>query len=279
VRLAAELGAPVRKVRLLGEPRPNRMTWAVGAHDLGELVVKARLEDWAGEKTRWCAAHLPLLGRRGYPVPEIVWHGALEEGWYLVVQRRLAGSSLRSLDARLLDAMLELVELQADAGIGAEERDFAAYQALVLFEGWDHVWRDAEVAAPRLCARVRRWLEPVWGLRLPARDFANNDLNVTNVLADGATITGVVDWDEFGLNSRAADLVALAFDCERLRDAAAVAKLLDRIVEIAGEDGLRCLMSYRTIAHVSARVRRGEVEGVRESIAAAERLLDRLGAA
>jgi len=36
------------------------------------------------------------------------------------------------------------------------------------------------------------------------------------VLSEGKTITGVVDWDQFGLNIRAADLTALACDCERL---------------------------------------------------------------
>jgi len=54
-----------------------------------------------------------------------------------------------------------------------------------------------------VCTRVRRWLEPVWGLRLPPADYVSNDLNLPNILTGGALITGVVDWDEFGLGSRA----------------------------------------------------------------------------
>jgi len=50
---------------------------------------------------------------------------------------------------------------------------------------------------------VRRWPEPVWGLRLPPADYVTNDLNLPNILTGGALITGVVDWDEFGLGSRA----------------------------------------------------------------------------
>jgi aminoglycoside phosphotransferase (APT) family kinase protein len=72
----------------------------------------------------------------------------------------------------------------------------------VLFDDWDEVWADAPracAAAGSLCARLRRWLEPVWGLRLSAADYAHNDLNLSNVLTDGTRITGVVDWDEFGL--------------------------------------------------------------------------------
>jgi hypothetical protein len=287
-KLAAELAQPVRCAGLLGRPRENRATWAAEAEGIGELVVKVRLGDRADEKTRWCAENLPLLGARGYPVPEILWDGLLDAEWYVVVLRRLPGAPLRALDAPFLDAVLELVELQADAGIEAGGRNFAEYQALVLFDGWDRVWRDAERASPQaraLCARLRRWLRPVWGYRLPARDFAHNDLNLTNVLSDGTAITGVVDWDEFALNSRAADLTALAFDCERLAaggspaSAVAVGRLLGRVLEIAGEDGLRCLVSYRAIGHVSACARRREQEGLEESIGAAGRVLDRLGAA
>jgi aminoglycoside phosphotransferase (APT) family kinase protein len=52
-----------------------------------------------------------------------------------------------------------------------------------------------------------------------------HDLNLSNILTDGAQITGVVDWDEFGLGSRALDLVALALDCERAGEHAAADRL------------------------------------------------------
>jgi hypothetical protein len=58
----------------------------------------------------------------------------------------------------------------------------------------------------------------------------------------------VVDWDEFGLGSRALDLVALALDCERRGDHAAADRLLARAAQVAGSDGLRCLVSYGVIA-------------------------------
>ena len=67
--------------------------------------------------------------------------------------------------------------------------------------------------------------------------------------ARGARVsgTGVVDWDEFGLGSRALDLIALAFDCERDGGHAAADRLLARAAQVAGDDGLRCLVSYRAI--------------------------------
>jgi hypothetical protein len=249
--LARELGGPVLDAQPLTPWRGSR-TWAARSDGTGELVIKARCGDEAYTKTAWTAAHLPLLGTRGYPVPVIVWHGMLGDDWHVTVQNRLPGQPLTALSP-LLDAVLRLVELQADAGIPAGDRHFTGYVAHVLFDDWDDVWTNAArtcAAADQLCERLRDWLRPVWELRLEPVDFATNDLNLSNVLADGARITGVVDWDEFGLGSRALDLVALAFDCAQLGDWAATDRLLGRAGSIAGLDGLRCLVSYRAIAYL-----------------------------
>jgi hypothetical protein len=240
--IARELGEPVHGVRPLTPPRTSRMTWAARAKRTGPIVVKARYGDRADEKTQWCAAHLPALGARGYPVPVILWHGMVSAEWHVTVQNRLPGRPLHALDGPLLDTALHLVELQADAGIPAGDRDFTGYVANVLFDDWDEEWADAPracAAAGLLCARLRRWLQPAWGLRLPPADYANNDLNLSNILTDGARITAMVDWDEFGLGSRALDLVALAFDCERGGDHVTADRLLARAARVAGGDGLR----------------------------------------
>jgi len=253
--VARELGEAVDGGEPLVPARRSGMTWAARAQRAGAIVVKLRHGDRAYEKTQWCAAHLPALGARGYPVPAILWHGMIGSQWHVTVQNRFPGRPLFPLDGPLggpmLGALLDLVELQAGAVIPAGDRDFTGYVANVLFDDWDEVWADAPracAAAGPLCARLRRWLEPVWGLRLPAADYAHNDLNLSNVLTDGTRVTGVVDWDEFGLGSRALDLIALAFDCERCGDRAAADRLLARAAQVAGGDGLRCLVSYRVIA-------------------------------
>jgi aminoglycoside phosphotransferase (APT) family kinase protein len=249
-----ELGALVRDAHPLTPWRGSR-TWAARTDSLGKLVIKVRDGDEALAKTAWTAAHLPLLGARGYPVPSIVWHGMLDDQRHVTVQNRLPGRPLTALSPRLLDAVLRLVELQADAGIPAGDRHFTGYVAHVLFDDWDDVWVDAArsaAAAGQLCERLRVWLRPVWGLSLDPTDFATNDLNLSNGLTDGIKITGVVDWDEFGLGSRALDLVALAFDCAQLGDWPAVDRLLGRAGSIVGPDGLRCLVSYRAIAYLGS---------------------------
>jgi hypothetical protein len=248
--VARELGERVHDGEPLGPARKSAMTWAARARRTGLVVVKLRHGDRAAEKTQWCAAHLPVLGARGYPVPAIRWHGLIGEQWHVTVQNRLPGRPLYPLDGPLDD--------------------------------WDEVWSDAAQACPAagpLCARLRRWLQPVWGMRLEPADYAHNDLNLANVLTDGTGITGVVDWDEFGLGSRALDLIALAVDCERCGDHAAADVLLARAAEVAGGDGLRCLFSYRVIGGLAAfsheRPAYGESLGGNEC-AAGSAILDRL---
>jgi aminoglycoside phosphotransferase len=277
------LGEPVRVGAPMTPGWSSRTTWAAHGERSGPLVVKARLGDGGDQKTAWTAARLPLLGARGYPVPTILWHGPARDAWHLIVQNRLPGRPLTELDARLLDnglldQVLALVGRQAEAGIGADDRDFTDYIANVLFDDWDEVWADAGRAAGPLCARIRRWLEPVWGLRLPPADFAHNDLNLSNVLTDGARITGVVDWDEFALGSRALDLVVPALDLEELGRPAAADRFLAAAASAAGPAGLRCLLSYRALATLAEDAREDQPpQATARTIQAVTSLLDRRG--
>jgi aminoglycoside phosphotransferase (APT) family kinase protein len=279
-RLEPELGEPLPRARRLTSPRRARATWAVRTRGAGELVVKVRHGDYADDKTQWCAERLPLLGARGYPVPRIVWHGPFGGDWHVMVQNRLPGRPVTALSEPLLEALLDLVERQAGAAIPAGERDFAGYVANVLFDDWDEVWDDAPRSCPAagaLCERIRDWLRPVWGLRLPPADFTHNDLHLSNVLTDGERITGVVDWDEFGLGSRALDLVVLGFDCFRIGEQRAAMRMFAQAAAVAGSGGLRCLVGYRALAALADDWREGLPEDASAASAAVfSSILDRL---
>jgi aminoglycoside phosphotransferase (APT) family kinase protein len=278
--LTRVLGEPVSGGLPLTPGWSTRTTWAAHGERVGSLVVKARCGERPYEKTAWCAARLPLLAARGYPAPAVIWHGMASDQWHVTVQSRLPGYRLTTLDGRLLEEVLRLVELQAGAAIPADDRDFTGYIANVLFDDWDEVWADAARAgggAGPLCARIRRWLEPVWGLRLPPADFAHNDLNLSNILTDGEKITGVVDWDEFGLGSRALDLIALALDCQERGAHAVAGRLLGRAASAAGSAGLRCLVAYRALAGLAEDTREGQPS--QAEIQAISAILDRLAVA
>jgi hypothetical protein len=85
------------------------------------------------------------------------------------------------------------------------------------------------------------------------------------------------DWDEFGLGSRALDLVVLALDCEQLGARTAADRLLAAAAAAAGSAGLRCLISYRALAGLAEDTREGHPP--QAEIAAISAVLDRLQAA
>jgi hypothetical protein len=92
----------------------------------------------------------------------------------------------------------------------------------------------------------------------------------------------VVDWDEFGLGSRALDLVALAVDCEERGDSAAADRLLAQAAQVAGDAGLRCLVSYRIIGGLAVFTHERQAYGNSlgdKGCAAGSAILNRLQAA
>ncbi len=149
--VSQELGERVYRAEPLAPVKRSGMTWAARAQGAGAIVVKVRDCDdgRAEEKARWCAAHLPALGARGYPVPAIVWHGMISTGWQVTVQSRLPGRSLRTLGGPMLELALRLVELQADAGITDDGDGFTGYVANVLFDDGMTCGPMRPVRAPR----------------------------------------------------------------------------------------------------------------------------------
>src|SRR5919202_375836 len=95
--VSAALAARLCRVTRLGKVRPRRATWAAETDRGDQLIVKVRRGDFADEQTAWTARHLPRLRARGYPAPEILWHGPLGEEWYVLVQRKLRGHPLQAL--------------------------------------------------------------------------------------------------------------------------------------------------------------------------------------
>jgi hypothetical protein len=252
----------------IGRVTDGRRTWLAEA-DFGPAVVKAITNPFAGERAAWAAAALPVLAGRGYPVPDVAWHGRLDERWFLVVQTRLPGETLDSLGPATLDDLLALVERQAGLGPALGGWDVSWWLSVVLFDGWEGWWDISRDAAPETTRRLQHFIAPAWGHRLPAADVVHHDFGLHNVLARDGAITGVVDWDDAGAGSRATDLASLLFEWHRVRlgDRAGAApggdqRIADRITAIAGDDGLRCTISYVAIASLALSAQRGDLQSV-----------------
>ena len=242
----------------LAPVRPERELWA--AERAGEplvLRVIANRHVAAGEP--WRTTMLAALARRGYPVAERLWHGWLDSASYGIVERRVPGWPLAAMSSETLDRLLALVDLQAGADIDLEGGfDVSRWLALVLFEGWEGWWdaaRGGSRAGAAVCERLAPLLAPVQGLELETSDFVHHDLNLSNVLAVGGRITGVVDWEGGGFGSRAVDLGCLLFEWERLRLAGApdlppdgADRILARFEAAGGEAALRLAVAYRAVS-------------------------------
>jgi hypothetical protein len=69
------------------------------------------------------------------------------------------------------------------------------------------------------------------------------------------------------VQTRALDLIALAFDCEHAGDHGPAGHLFARAASVAGRDGLRCLVGYRALAHLAC-LRRDGQHGAADPVAA-----------
>jgi len=169
--------------------------------------------------------------------------------------------STRSVAATLED-LLALVELQAGLGDALGGWNVSWWLDVVLFDGWEDWWDIAQDAAPKTIRRLRQFIGPAWGHRLPTADVVHHDFGL---LAREGAITGVVDWDDAGAGSRATDLASLLFEWHRVRlDEPANAapgggqEIARRIAAIAGDDGLRCTITYVAIARLALSAQRGD---------------------
>jgi Ser/Thr protein kinase RdoA (MazF antagonist) len=215
-RIRAARGWSLKPLAHLGHPREDSRAWLAEGEPRA-VVVKLTANPFALERAAWAAEALSLLRARGAPAPEPLWSGRLDERWFAVVQPRLPGEPVSLLDASLLEQLFALVELQADPSLGPGGWDVSRWIATVVFEGWEGWWTAPSKAAPETTRRLRAFLEPARGHRLPVADLVHGDLNLSNVLALDGVITGVVDWDHVGVGSGALDLTSLLYDWQRLR--------------------------------------------------------------
>jgi hypothetical protein len=92
-RIGSALGWRLRCLGRMGRVHGDRCTWLAQAEP-GQVVVKAKAHGLTAEWAAWAGVALPVLAGRGYPVPEIIWHGPLDERWFVVVQGKLPGAPL-----------------------------------------------------------------------------------------------------------------------------------------------------------------------------------------
>jgi hypothetical protein len=272
-------GAPICQAELSAH-RDDRRVWHATTA-MGQVIVKASAHGFAAERAAWAASAWQVLSARGYPVPSMIWHGPLDDRWYLLIQTRLPGARPDSVTPQFLADLLALIELQAGVGQLTVGWDISWWVGAILFDGWEGWWEATEAAAPETARRLRAFLAPASGYRLPGGDVVHHDFSLGNVLTSSNTTTGVVDWDHAGSGSRAVDIACLLFDCQRfclLRPEAVqggcAEPLMTAIVALVGTAGLRCVLTYAAIDCIAEAARRGAFDEVRTWELVTGRLLE-----
>ena len=203
------------------------------------------------------------LRARDYPAARITALGRTV-GFAFWIQQRLPGRPLDrspgfpdlSRLATLLPELIRLNDLQAGLATGAA--DWPALLVRTLTEGGDGYCLHATLAArpdTRDLLQAVRDIGARCGPAIPpGTDFMHYDFTPTNLLADAATITGVIDINAPVLpGDRAFDLATLLFyvyDHDGIR-----ARLGARLLELAGYQAARAYLAHIVLRQVEWSVR------------------------
>ena len=233
------------------------------AGTVGLLKIMPGPAEAALAQLRALEAMVNRLRDRGYPAARLTAFGRTAAFGFWI-QQRLPGRPLDrspgfpdlSRLATLLPELIRLNDLQAGLATGAA--DWPALLVRTLTEGGDGYCLHATLAArpdTRDLLQAVRDIGARCGPAIPpGTDFMHYDFTPTNLLADAATITGVIDINAPVLpGDRAFDLATLLFyvyDHDGIR-----ARLGARLLELAGYQAARAYLAHIVLRQVEWSVR------------------------
>lgn len=170
----------------------------------------------------WLAAvvsQVERLREQGYPAPAHLLFGLAADVGF-VVQQMLAGEPITRLRCVHVTALLGLNDLQR--GAGDAEAEWGDFLVSTLLRGADgyclhEPLRSYSTETARLLDRVVQVGGDSRGLTFPTGDAVHMDFHHLNLLAQGDSITGVVDWEGTRSGDRFFDLVTLLFQSKEAR--------------------------------------------------------------
>ncbi len=188
--------------------------FALVDHEGIRSVLKIYPDILTLDELSYASATTQRLRQRGYPAPEYRLIGQSASRGY-AIQRALPGQSLEDVCEVHLPQLLALNQLQAGCALPSH----LAWPMLVvdpLLHGGDGFClheplqrHSAESAA--LLARVQVLGQQAASAHFPTNDVVHYDFNPRNLLATGAMISGVVDWEATCAGDRMFDLATLLF--------------------------------------------------------------------
>jgi aminoglycoside phosphotransferase (APT) family kinase protein len=241
-------------------------TYLVVSHEGARAVLKtSRNPMWLSQVTRATAAtnHLKSVN---YPVPTYRASGSTDSGTYWLLSE-LPGSLLAKAPTKeQITDVIRLIELQQGQAISElQGQDWDWYIADVVFQGEDGMVRAMMKFSPDTSALVADIEGLVVGLQnkvLSKTDLVHGDMNINQILFDGQTVSGVLDWDQAGYGDRAIDLVALWYSLMNAPEARDL--VMDHLIKMSDVEAIKIYAAYKMLAIVSWHINKigGEVIAV-----------------
>jgi aminoglycoside phosphotransferase len=194
--------------------------WEVEVTDGRRAVLK--IDDGPHLDFERAARTCDALRARGYPAPRSFRTGAIDDARF-GINELLPGTQLDAVGIVHVARVVELVDLQRDLGLPGR-RPWIDEMVTSVTEGrvgyCEHGAMTAHSTETRaLLDRVRRVAGETRDLDVATDDVVHTDFCNANMLVDGDSITGIVDWEGSTSGDAAFDLVTQALYAHEVRDA------------------------------------------------------------
>jgi thiamine kinase-like enzyme len=249
--------------------------FSIVAPDGTRAVLKInRNPMWINQVQRAKAATLKLK-TLGYPAPTYAFLGSTDRGTYSV-QSELPGQTTQPT-VEGIQSLLGFIELQKGQAISeVSGQDWVWYISDVVFRGESGHVRAMMQFGPQtsaLVSEVEGLVSGLQGKMLPKTDLVHGDMSIGQVLFQGTTVSGVVDWDQAGYGDRTYDLTALWYsilDFPEPRDA-----VMKHLLEVSDLDSVKIYAAYKMLSMVAWHINKvgGDVD---KAVAQARSALDLL---
>jgi aminoglycoside phosphotransferase (APT) family kinase protein len=188
-----------------------------GAYELrdgsgGRAVLKWHAGHLPAKQLRETARALEQARARGWPTSKWLAYGALPNDGAYIVEEFIAGERPSRLERRVLERLLDALDVQAGAR-PVTDQDWSSYIYRCVFEGEADLARRMR-ARPETAALLRR-LEAITAagraVRLPSEDLVHGDFVLNNMIVRGSQ-PYLLDAAHAGKGTRAYDLATLLME-------------------------------------------------------------------
>jgi Ser/Thr protein kinase RdoA (MazF antagonist) len=218
------------------------------------------------------------LAERGVPVPKYVLADTRADNVTYWIQTALPGRPPEELRVTHVEQLLDLVERQARQTL-LTGSNWSEYVRAVVFaghSGWQDSLAQYNDETYAVLARLKQLLSGKEQVMIRADDICHGDMGTDNVLVDGHTVSGIVDWDAAGEGDRALDLSKLLFYSYHISQTREL--LRKRIVEISGQNVYAIYLTYNILAQLDWSIHHHSADAVVEGVLSSHQILTDLEA-